>query len=867
MAPNSQQPESVYPALRGISQLANSTGATLSIALPSGVKPGDLLIANIAQFGAGSASPSSPGWNLIDGKPLGNNGSYYGALLYKVASTTDAETCPFTLNGTSPFASGVMMAFSSVDTAGDIFDEKPGTICSGTGAAATAGPTTQTITVTPNAVVLMFGMAVGKPSVSWSGWTTTSSKPLAEFSYLAGRGTGNSASSFSAAWTLNQKPGTIGSASATLSTNAFNGSLLLALRPSYSSALLEALAALKAHITSKAVLTESQIAAHKATIEAEQTRFGSSVSAISAALDLVQTYDKVLGPLWVARKMPDRAALTDDIHYTIFTTMQKIVDWTYTSNNLANYPALFNGFVFGSSANFPGACTPPTDPNKIETAIISADFPDTWGRPTWDEKLPARKPTGTYLAPGSVGVVTVPPALVGKGYKVRVGGHSYNFANKPTIKRLDRVSLVYDIVSPSTLVANPLGGGIYIEVPAYVSDIGAVKVQIRNAVRSPYFSAKKIQQTSLTEWQNTERKRLAPWADFQSEKVMLQVPTSWISAMDDPAKLMADWDCAADICNDLMGFPHDRGKETMFDQVDLQIRISVYQPGYPTLNNDYNPGGKYNGYANSYLVRGPQIAPHFHFHELGHAYYFPKFPGENESVVNILHVAVWNQGFGYSLEEAFRKSLHNALPYVTLDTTAIAWMMCDNFVDGVAMTQAEKDYQRKGYAKWIELARLFGWEKLHAYYRSFNVDHENKVKFPTDVDSLYLRLSNHVGVDVRPLFHFWGVLPLNAPTLQNAISTAKLPASAAIYDTLVHYKTLIPADNAAFKTFAHGWWNREPLLSGKDEEEKNHARRWTNYDPGQAKASATRTQQIIDLYFPNGRPPEPEPRGQTKRPK
>ena len=83
------------------------------------------------------------------------------------------------------------------------------------------------------------------------------------------------------------------------------------------------------------------------------------------------------------------------------------------------------------------------------------------------------------------------------------------------IRRLDRSSLLYGIDSTETRVASPLGGGIYIEVPEH-ADAGIVDVQIKGAVRSPYFSAKRFHSTSLAEWQNTERHHPAPlWERFQ----------------------------------------------------------------------------------------------------------------------------------------------------------------------------------------------------------------------------------------------------------------------------------------------------------------------------------------------------------------
>ena len=45
-------PDSTTPTLRGISPVANSSGSTLTLTMPPGVKPGDLLIAHIAYYDA-----------------------------------------------------------------------------------------------------------------------------------------------------------------------------------------------------------------------------------------------------------------------------------------------------------------------------------------------------------------------------------------------------------------------------------------------------------------------------------------------------------------------------------------------------------------------------------------------------------------------------------------------------------------------------------------------------------------------------------------------------------------------------------------------------------------------------------------------
>jgi autotransporter-associated beta strand protein len=650
--------------------------------------------------------------------------------------------------------------------------------------------------------------------------------------------------------------------------------------------LLAALTALKSHITGAVPLSDAQIEAHKLTIDAYESRFGTVAADIAAAFDLVTTYDSTLGPLFVARSLPTRATVTNDIHWTTYTVMQDIMDYSYTAYNIANNQSLLNGFKFGSSASFPGACAPPADPNQTTTATLSASHLDTGAQTPGDGPgTYARKPTGTYLAPGSIATVTVPAALVNTGFKIRVGAHSWDLSNRTKILRIDRSTIAYDITALETQIASPLGGGIYIEVP-WLANVGTVNVQIKNAVRSPYFSAKSIHKTTPAQWL-TERANPAPWADFQTDKFMMQVPTSWISAMPDPTQLMADWDASMDAVNDLMGFPRLRGKECFYLQVDIQIRSNGYAPGYPAVNNpNFVATGNYGGFKrDEYLVRGPQFFDGdfytlaMEFHEQGHGFGFQKFGGEMESTVNLLYVPVLHRQFGISLDQAFRSSLGYTNTYQTLDTTAMAWMTVFNFSPRNApMATAENAYQLKGHAKYVDIARLFGWDKLGNYYRSYIDDTANNITIDTSTDGQILRLSKAVGKDVRPLLHFWGIFPSNPTTLGNNITAAGLTSSLEIYDALLHYKTLVPANNAAFQSFAFNWWGRQPTMAG-NWEEREHARQWdttplysagdqqrseaTNpgeiYNENSANDIRNRVQELINLYFPAGAPTDNVP--------
>ena len=238
---------------------------------------------------------------------------------------------------------------------------------------------------------------------------------------------------------------------------------------------------------------------------------------------------------------------------------------------------------------------------------------------------------------------------------------------------------------------------------------------------------------------------------------------------------------------------------------------------------------------------------------MGHHYLFQKFPGETEANVNLLHVAVWNQAFGYDLDVAFEKSRHYNNPFRTLDTTSISWMMTQNFKLERPMEAEEKRYQLKGHAKFVEIAKTFGWDVLGDYWKSFNDDYEDGNLISTDIDSLLLRLSKNVGVDIAPLFHFWGVPPDNVSALKAAIEAEGLPKSPEIYDTLLRYKSLVPADNAAYQSFARSWWEGPPSSDGHMTQQ-DHAAIWDTYDEAYASLIETNVQNILDLYFPDGYP-------------
>ncbi len=625
------------------------------------------------------------------------------------------------------------------------------------------------------------------------------------------------------------------------------------------SPLLVAMDQLKNHITGTPALTVAQINANAVTIHSNRGQFDDSAAIITEAFDLIATYETVKGPLFMNSTTTN--GLSRIVTNTVATalanamlkTQQAVLDIVYTSANLAKYTGVLNGKKYLTSNAFPGAVAPPADPNAVYSVQINATQTPIWGYPVMFYDWPARRPTGAYLAPGSVATVTVPPALVNQGFSVRVGSHVNDLSIYHDVtKRIDRISRVYPIASTDTVVANPMGGGIYIEVP-YPADKGLVTVQIKNAVRSPFYSNTSARQTTLAEWQNTERNHPGPWVDFETDKMMVNLPKRWIDSALNPVALMADWDQAMDVVSKLCGLPLARSKTVLYGQVDVLLKANAFTPGYPQVIA-YDPDGAIDATDTAHIwLTGPRLADYAALHELGHACLLTKFAGESEATVNFINVAVNNRVYGIDLDEAFGRSMGNAgCKNVTRDQAALLWILDDKFRAGLFMNADDMKYQHRGYAKYAEIAALFGWDAIDNFWHSVGVDYMDGIEYETNADpadSRILRMSRVAGADLTPLIHFWGVSPQNSTTLKTKMLNEGLKPSATIYDRLKHYQSIVPMNAAEFTVHAN-------LVGGAPRDVAWYDAMKTGWTQAMGTTSVYRVQRIIDTYFPTGRPIE-----------
>jgi len=234
---------------------------TLTINKPSGVVAGDVMIVNVA-LADGSAFPSLTGWiSVCNASYEGKARLHRGAVLYKVADSTDAgiTNYTFTLDTVNCEAAAAIVAFSGVDTIGG---KKPDGTSGGPFDVANKNATVNTsssdvsavtsiTTVSANALVLMPVMAWDDAGTVSAIATATSPGALTTGSYSF-----DPTQTIGAAWATKASPGPTGTGSATLKNHQKWAAILLALKPAAASFnVTSALSANRSLLTSGGTLT------------------------------------------------------------------------------------------------------------------------------------------------------------------------------------------------------------------------------------------------------------------------------------------------------------------------------------------------------------------------------------------------------------------------------------------------------------------------------------------------------------------------------------------------------------------------------------------------------------------------------------
>lgn len=633
-----------------------------------------------------------------------------------------------------------------------------------------------------------------------------------------------------------------------------------------STLLIGALEDFRDHINGIKLLTAAEINQVKNIFSIYSSKLSFSSNIISLALDVIADYDQVIGPVFTTSTTINGFSKDPNVspnlekERAIIVLLQGALDFIFTSDTYNSYPQFINGFKFNTCTSFPGNIAPPTNPAASYNITIRANFEDPWGmNPSYDingdNDEHAYRPTGWYLAPGSVATIIVPDSMVGKDYYIRVGAHEWDLSTKPFFKRLDRVTKKFLIDSTTIKVFNPLGGAIAIIVP-YQADEGIVNISGINVLEAPFYSIKSFYTSPNF---NAELSKPGPWAVFETDNVMYTVPKhSIIPGQFNLQQTLMQWDSALMAINRIGGRQKISDKHDLYMIVDELIRGGAYSIGYPMSNDqvDYSvvPGPVS-------FIDGPNPKYEVHFHEYGHAYAISKFPGEEEAIVNFLYIMGMNYGLNKDLNEAVKFSfVPNTLD---INKTATHRLVSNTFGSARDISNTVTDevrYQHRGYAPYFEIVNLFDWCPLQNFWLQEFFDFENGINHginDQNTDSRIIRLCKATGADLRPLFKVFGILPLNPTAVQNELAANQIPASLTVYNRLQSYLSLIPADNTAFVNYALSVYPN--LYSAGPTENPNYGVGWhyqksLTYNTTEANNRTAILQGIITEFFPNGQP-------------
>jgi len=391
--------------------------------------------------------------------------------------------------------------------------------------------------------------------------------------------------------------------------------------------------------------------------------------------------------------------------------------------------------------SFPGSVS--ADAKRVSRNVeIRTDVPGwhnsgRYGNP----RSPYWHSTGLYAIAGKVISVTVPESVTDKGLHLRIGCHSDQLWRRRSWSRAPDICVRYPITETRTKAASGFGGLVYIESPPEL-EVTDFTTKIDGAVLAPYYVHGR---TDLAEWRASIRNYPAPWAELQSSKVILTLPSKDVRNLDDPKGLMDFWDRIMDCYAELLGLSPQRRRIERFVS-DVQISAGYMHAGYPLMTMlDIT----------STMVDKDRIEANGHhgvwglFHEIGHNHQSSHwtFAGTTEVTVNLFSLYVMEKICGLPIgghprveEEARQRS------------------MKDYFASGRDFEKWKSD-PFLGLIMYIQMQQEYGWEpfqKVFAEYRELPNDRRPKTE-DEKRDEWMVRFSMTVRRNLGPFFQAWGV--------------------------------------------------------------------------------------------------------------
>lgn len=369
-----------------------------------------------------------------------------------------------------------------------------------------------------------------------------------------------------------------------------------------------------------------------------------------------------------------------------------------------------------------------------------------------DTKIPDWHGTGLYAPAGANISINVPKNLQGN-LQVRIGAHIIDLSvmedKNADWLRMPRVSLAFDLEKGKNEVFNPVGGLIYIIVPA---DMPAqiVTVHISGAVHAPYF---KLGKTSLEDWISKIRDYPAEYGEIEGEELVLTVESKHLRNLENPEEIAVFWDKIQaenrKLADWKKGKPHKM--RIVFDR---QFSIDAFMyAGYPIMaligDEEVNPQ------AEVLNIRSPHMKWGF-VHELGHNHQHEDwtFEGTGEVTCNLFSVYALEKVMGITGERA-----HEAL------APKFQKNLWRDYVKNGKPFKKWDDEPFLALGMYLQLQQYYGWESFEKVFAAYNkLKDDARPKDDDQKRDIWLTMySRTVGENLSEFFQVW-----NVPTSESA---------------------------------------------------------------------------------------------------
>ncbi|XP_032076975.1 TRPM8 channel-associated factor homolog [Thamnophis elegans] len=372
----------------------------------------------------------------------------------------------------------------------------------------------------------------------------------------------------------------------------------------------------------------------------------------------------------------------------------------------------------------------PNDPNSYPTAPpqnIQVNGSNT-GEEAW-------RSTGMYAPPATTVTLSFPASALKAKLQVQIGCHTDSLVKLQKWKRPPVVTRLFPVQREKMEISSLWGGLLYIIVPKN-SSLGSFSVTIQGATQAPYF---KHGETSIQDWQDTIRHYPAPWAELETESIILTLPSVAVRKHDGIAPLLQTWAQMMRAITHLAAIPSIFARPERI-VADIQISAGWMHSGYPIMSN----------------VRAlPEIidVQAFHakgtwgpIHELGHnqqksGWNFP--PHTTEATCNL-----WSVYVNETVLSISREIAHPDLqPHARKERIEKYIRNGANLKDFEVFTALEP---------YLQLQEAFGWDPyvriLAKYQTMSNIPNEKKAKMNLWAETFSREVNRNLG----PFFKTWG---------------------------------------------------------------------------------------------------------------